>query len=340
MFKYAIIGFGGLGKLQLGNLLALEEERGDMKLVALCGADPNTFKSNVKINLGTVDISKLDFSGVAFYQDYKELVDVEKPDFIISTLPTYLHEEVACYALERGVSVFSEKPMALSLEGCDRMISAAEEHGGKLMIGHALRFDPIYRKIKEYVDEGTYGLPRRAEFSRYSATPTWTWNNWILDPALSGGCAIDMHVHDVDLVQWLFGIPDCLRSVMTNNKTPRDSIFTQYFYDGLFVTTAADWAMSATFPFEARTIINFERATVTVIDGKLTVHTLEGETVVPILDGVSCYMHEMRAFVEWVIDNKPCDFISLESVRASMDMAFSEIESSENDLPIYYEDEE
>ena len=40
MFKYAIIGFGGLGKLQLGNLLALEEERGDMKLVALCGADP------------------------------------------------------------------------------------------------------------------------------------------------------------------------------------------------------------------------------------------------------------------------------------------------------------
>ena len=339
MLKYAIIGFGGLGKLQLGNLLALEEERGDIKLCSICGADPESFKSNIKINIGTIDISKVDFSAVSFYQDYKELIDTEKPDFIIATLPTYLHEEVAYYALERGVSVFSEKPMALSLEGCDRMISAAKKNGGKLMIGHALRFDPIFRKIKEYVEDGTFGLPQRAEFSRYSATPTWTWNNWILDPALSGGCVLDLHVHDVDLIQWLFGVPDCLRSVMTNNKTERDSIFTQYFYDGLFVTSAADWSMRRDFPFEARTIINFERATVTVIGGKLTVYT-EDETIVPLLDGVSCYMHEMRAFVEWVVDGKPCDLISLESVRASMDIVFSEIESAENDLPIYYEDEE
>ena len=340
MKKYAIIGFGGLGKLQLGNLLALEEERGDIKLAALCGADPSTFTSNVKINLGTVDISKFDFSGVAFYQDYKELIDKERPDFIISTLPTYLHEEVAVYALERGVGVFSEKPMALTADGCDRMVEAAKRSGGKLMIGHALRFDPIYRKIKEYVTEGTYGRPLRAEFSRYSATPTWTWNNWILDPSLSGGAVIDLHVHDVDLIQWLFGVPDCLRSVMTNNKTPRDSIFTQYFYKDLFVTSAADWSMCATFPFEARTIICFEQATVTVLDGKLVVHKADGETLIPILDGVSCYMHEMRAFVEWVVDGKPCGLISLESVRMSMDMAFSEIESAENDLPIYYEDEE
>ena len=48
MYRYAIIGFGGLGKLHLGNLIKLERERGDIKLCALCGADPNTFKSNVK----------------------------------------------------------------------------------------------------------------------------------------------------------------------------------------------------------------------------------------------------------------------------------------------------
>ena len=267
MYKYAIIGFGGLGKLQLGNLLALEEQRGDMKLVALCGADPETFKSNVKINLGTIDISKMDFSGCSFYQDYKELIDTEKPDFIISTVPTYLHEEISIYALERGVSVFSEKPMALSPEGCDKMIEAAKQSGGKLMIGHALRFDPIYRKIKEYIDENTFGRPLRAEFSRYSATPTWTWNNWILDPTLSGGCAIDMHVHDVDLVNWFFGVPDCLRSVSTNSKTEAESIFTQYFYEGLFVTTAADWALCPTYPFSSRCLINFERATVVVEGG-------------------------------------------------------------------------
>lgn len=337
MYKYAIIGFGGLGKLQLGNLLELEAERGDMKLCALCGADPNSFKSNVKINIGNIDISNVDFSECAFYQDYRELIDKEKPDFIISTLPTYLHEEVAIYALERGVHVFSEKPMALTLESCDRMIEAGKK-GGKLMIGHALRFDPIYIKIKEYIDNETFGKPYRAEFSRYSATPTWTWNNWILDPEKSGGAAIDLHVHDVDLVNWLFGTPDCLRSVSTSKKTKRESMFTQYFYEDLFVTTSADWSMCASFPFEARTIINFERATVTVLDGKLVVHR-DGEPIVPILSGVSCYMNEMRSFVEWVIDGKPCELISVESVRESMELAFSEIESAEKDLPIYYEED-
>ena len=338
MLKYAIIGFGGLGKLQLGNLLALDEERGDIKLVALCGADPSAFTSNVKINLGTVDISKVDFSNLSFYEDYRELIEKEKPDFIISTLPTYLHEEVATYAMDRGVHVFSEKPMALSPESCDRMMESAKKNNAKLMIGHALRFDPAFLKLKEYIDDGAFGRPLRAEFSRYSATPTWTWNNWILDPKLSGGCAIDMHVHDVDLAHWLFGVPDCLRSVSTSNKNELESIFTQYFYDGLFVTTAADWAMFGSFPFEARVIINFERATAVIKDGKLTVYTSD-ETIVPLVSETSCYMNEMRAFVEWVADDKECQNISLEPVRQSMDIAFSEIESAKNDQPIYYEEE-
>lgn len=338
MLKYAIIGFGGLGKMQLGNLLALEVERGDIKLAALCGADPKAFTSNVKLNLGTVDISKFDFSSCHFYQDYKELIEVEKPDFVISTLPTYLHEEFAIYALEKGIDVFSEKPMALSLEGCDRMIEAARKTGKKLMIGHALRFENAFRKIKEYIDDGRFGKPRRAEFFRYSATPTWSWDNWLIDPKRSGGCAIDMHVHDVDLVHWLFGVPDCLRSVMTSGKVECESIFTQYFYEDLFVSTSADWSMSATFPFEARTLINFERATATVVDGKLTVYT-EDSVIIPELGDVTCYMNEMRAFVEWVADGKECEYISVESIRDSMDIAFSEIESAKSDLPIYYEEE-
>ena len=93
MYKYAIIGFGGLGKLHLTNLLQLEQERGDFHLQAICGADPESFKESVKLNLGTVDLSEIDISDCHFYQDYKELIDTEKPDFILSTLPTFLHEE-------------------------------------------------------------------------------------------------------------------------------------------------------------------------------------------------------------------------------------------------------
>lgn len=218
MYKYAIIGFGGLGKLHLTNLLQLEQERGDFHLQAICGADPESFKESVKLNLGTVDLSEIDISDCHFYQDYKELIDTEKPDFILSTLPTFLHEEVAVYALNHGVHVFSEKPMALSADGCEHMIHAAEENQRKLMIGQCLRFDSAYSKLKEYVENKTFGAPYRAEFSRYSQKPTWTWNDWILDPEKSGGCVLDMHVHDVDLINWIFGIPKSLRSAVTEKN--------------------------------------------------------------------------------------------------------------------------
>ena len=55
-------------------------------------------------------------------QKAKELIEKEKPDFILSTLPTYMHEEVAVYALKQGVHVFSEKPMALDYESCLEMM--------------------------------------------------------------------------------------------------------------------------------------------------------------------------------------------------------------------------
>ena len=63
MLKYALIGFGGLGKLHLGNLLRLEQERpGEIKLCAICGTTKEAATGAVQTNLGAVDMSKVDFS--------------------------------------------------------------------------------------------------------------------------------------------------------------------------------------------------------------------------------------------------------------------------------------
>ena len=333
MYRYAIIGFGGLGKLHLGNLIKLEKERGDIKLCALCGADPESFKSNVRLNIGDVDISSIDFSSCGFYQDYKELIDKEKPDFILSTLPTYLHEEVAVYALSHGVHVFSEKPMALSAESCKNMIDTAKKHDKKLMIGQCLRFDTAYRKIKQYIDEETFGKVYRAEFTRYSQTPTWTWNNWILDPEKSGGCILDMHIHDVDLVNYFFGLPRSVSSIITENKVQLESVFTRYFYDGFLVTSTADWSFPQSFPFTAQCLINFEKATVRLFDGKLTVYTDDGETEIALSAG-DYYMDEIRAFLEEIFDGKPCSVTSAESVSKSIFLALCEVKSAKSEKPI------
>ncbi len=333
MFKYAIIGFGGLGKLHLTNLIKLEKERGDFELRAVCGADAKSFKESVRLNLGTVDLEGIDFSGCHFYDDYRSLIDNEDIDFILSTVPTYLHEEVAVYALNRGIHVFSEKPMALSIDSCQNMIDASEKNGKKLMIGQCLRFHPAYALLKEYVDNKTFGRVCRAEFIRYSQKPTWTWNNWILDPKLSGGCILDMHIHDVDLINWMFGMPDSLRSVADQHKL--ESVFSQYFYKDLFVTANADWSLPQKFPFRARCLLNFEEAAVVIEDEVLTVYK-DSEVIVPDIPKETYFADEMRTFLEMVIDGKESSITSPESIADSVRIVMAEIESAQQDRKIIF----
>ncbi len=324
MKRYAIIGCGALGKMHLANLLRLEEEGADIHLAAVSGAEPESLRTKVKINIGEIDLSNYDFSDCRFYADYRELIDTEKPDFVISALPTFLHSELAIYALERGIDVFSEKPMALTLDECDAMIDAKNKSGSILMIGQCLRFDPMFRKIKEYIDSGCFGKLYRAEFSRYSKLPGWTVNNWILDPKMSGGCVFDMHIHDVDLVNWLFGRPERINAVMTEKRAKRESIFAQYLYDELLVTSAADWSMHESYPFEARAQFNFENASAVVRGGELIIYTNSGE-VRPELSADDSYMEEIKAFLEAIKERRPHPDAAPESVRESIALALDEI---------------
>ena len=328
MLKYGIIGMGGLGKLHLSNLDIIGKQRGDIKLKAICGATREDLLKSVAINIGSIDVSKIDTSDCGFYSDYKEMLEKEELDFVVTALPTYLHEEVAIYVLSKGVNILSEKPMALTLDGCDKMIEAAKKSGKKLMIGQCMRFDPAFMYIKNLVESNVYGKVYRAEFTRYSQMPRWTWKNWILDPALSGGCPLDMHIHDVDMINYLFGTPKELYSTSTNKKAELESIFTQYYYDDeLTVLSAADWSMPDKYPFTAHCTINFEKATVLVEDEKLTIYTDEA-TIYPTLPAGNEFINELNAFIDMVKSGEDCKISKPESVRESVRIVMAEIESS------------
>ena len=86
MYKYAIIGFGGLGKTHLANLISLSQQRHDIELCAICGADKSSIHSNVKLNLGEVDMSSVNLDNCNFYMDYKELFEKE---IIAETSPSF-----------------------------------------------------------------------------------------------------------------------------------------------------------------------------------------------------------------------------------------------------------
>lgn len=335
MYRYAIIGAGGLGKVHLSNLVRLGQERGgDIRLCAVCGTTREALQQSVSLNFGAVDLSALDFSDVNFYEDYKELIDTERPDFAVSATPTFLHAEIALYALSHGVHLYSEKPMGLSLQDCDNMIAAAKQAGKFLMIGQSTRFSSAYAKLKEYVRQETFGKALRFDFCRWSQTPLWTWNNWILDPEKSGGCVLDMHIHDVDMINWMFGMPQWVSAFGTGNKCELENVQARYAYDGLVGTGSADWSMPQKFPFTKRFMINFERATAEIAGGKLMVYT-DAEAFEPPLEPDDIHYQAMKTFLGVILDGAPREEISdCGTVRNSVAIALAEIESMKTGKPV------
>ena len=334
MYRYAIIGFGGLGRIHLSNLLKISKKRGDIELVAICGTTRENAQKQVEINLGNAPAAELDFSKCKFYNDYSELIENEQIDFAFSVLPTYLHDKAALMALKNNIHLFSEKPMALSVESCEQMIKTANDHNKILMIGHHLRFDPVYKQLLKYVKDKTFGEVRSAQFTRNSQLPVWTWNNWILDAKKSGGCVLDMHIHDVDLVNILFGMPKSVMSSMTSSVVERESILTLYDYEKFTVISRADWSLPQKYPFSAECKVDFERASVCINNGEITVYT-DNDSYNLLISEEDAFYNEAYAFVSAVADKKQIEESSPESVLKSVKLAMAEIESSEKGKKIY-----
>ena len=327
MKNFAIIGFGGLGKTHFLNLLKIESERNDIRLSAICNADIESITKNVRINLGNVDIKDIDFSRFNLYTDYKEMVEKEKLDFVFITLPTYLHCEVALYCLEHGIDVYTEKPMAITLSQCESMMAAAKKNGRKLMVGHCLRFTGEYEFLKKLTESGKYGKVVKAEFYRRSALPTWSFDNWLLKDDKSGSCIVDMHVHDVDVMVWLFGKPDSCMTVSTHKMADYESTYSLYKCGDASVLILTDWGIHSSFPFSCGYNVTFEGAYAVCQNGKVTLYTNEGAEQVD-TDSGDCFYKEVKEFIEAVADGKPFKTADVESVYKTMKVVFKEKEIS------------
>ena len=109
--------------------------------------------------------------------------------------------------MEHGKDVFCEKPMALTVADCQRMLEARDAAGKVLMIGHVLRFWGPYVAAKEIIDSERYGRVLGASLRRVCNMPL---SAWFADPKRSGGAAMDLHIHDVDIALWFWGEPETI----------------------------------------------------------------------------------------------------------------------------------
>jgi UDP-N-acetylglucosamine 3-dehydrogenase len=143
--------------------------------------------------------------GTEPFADALALATDPRVDVISNTLPTQLHKDLTIAALNAGKHVLVEKPMGLSVAECDEMIAAATQSGKLLMVAHVLRFWPEYVAIADFLKTGALGKPLAATAKRLVGPPRWS--DFFLHPEWSGGGVLDLHVHDLDTLNWLFGTP-------------------------------------------------------------------------------------------------------------------------------------
>jgi len=139
------------------------------------------------------------------YTSVAEMCDSENVDAIYVCSPNHLHAEHVIAAAERGKHAIVEKPMALSLEECEKMNAAAERNGTKLLCGHTHSFDPPVRKMREIVKTG--------ELGKLGMINTWYFNEFMyrprmpqeLDVTKGGNVVYNQGPHQVDIVRLIGG---------------------------------------------------------------------------------------------------------------------------------------
>ena len=137
------------------------------------------------------------------FTDYRSLLDDHGIDLVVLGLPNDLHCEATCLAAHAGKHVVVEKPMAMNLAECDRMIAACERAGVILGYAEELCFAPKYVRLKQLIAEGAFGKVHLVKQSEKHDGPHAAW---FYDTRRSGGgVTFDMGCHAIEFFRWLLG---------------------------------------------------------------------------------------------------------------------------------------
>ncbi len=196
--RLGIIGVGGMGAAHAKSLLEGKAPR--IRLAALC--DP--------------DAARLSFApGIKTFSDSHHLIRSGLVDAVLIATPHYSHTTIGIDALGQGLHVLVEKPLSVHKCDCERLIAA---HRGSQVFAAMLnqRTDPFYREIRALIQAGELGEIRRVNWivttwfrtAAYYSSGGWraTWRGE------GGGVLLNQCLHNLDLLQWLFGMPVSVRA--------------------------------------------------------------------------------------------------------------------------------
>lgn len=138
--------------------------------------------------------------------DYRELLARSDVDAIAVTSPDFLHEEHAVAALEAGKHVFCEKPLAITIAGCDHILEAWRQHGHRLMVGFNMRYMNIFRTMKEIVDSGAIGEIKAVWVRHFVGQGSnFYYHDWHATRQNTTSLLLQKGSHDIDMIHWITG---------------------------------------------------------------------------------------------------------------------------------------
>ena len=150
--------------------------------------------------------AQADFKAFCGGEIVRSYLDLKGLDAVFVLSPDYLHEQHAVDLLEAGVPIYLEKPLAITVAGCDRILETAERTGTKLFAGHNMRYFGVVQKMKEWIDAGRIGEGKtawRRHFVSYGGVAYF--RDWHADRRKSTGLLLQKGAHDIDVLHWLCG---------------------------------------------------------------------------------------------------------------------------------------
>ncbi len=181
--RLAVAGVGRMGVNHVRMLAEMEA----VSLAAVCDADRQAAERTARKHFVP-----------AAYTELEQMLTRERLDAVVIALPTAAHCRAALACLERGLAVLLEKPMAATPEECGTILEAAASRRVPLMVGHVERFNPVVLQLKHFLDEAYLGDLYYIETVRSGPFPRRLYGS-------RDGVVIDLAVHDLDLVDYLFG---------------------------------------------------------------------------------------------------------------------------------------
>jgi predicted dehydrogenase len=215
MLKGGVIGFGRMGLTHYSIL----NTHPAVQFVAVCDSSKFMLKNLRR------------FTSLELFSDYRKMFDKVDMDFVIVATPTISHTEIMKAAIQRGLHIFVEKPFSLPLEEGEELVGMLE--GTKLVnqVGYFLRFNDVFREVKEIVDEGLIGEIIHYKNEMYGRTVLKaSKSSWRGKKNMGGGCMLDFASHCIDFGHYLFGTANAARGSVLK------SIYSAHVEDAVYTT--------------------------------------------------------------------------------------------------------